>query len=373
MSKKPNKLKIVLAGGGTGGHIYPAIAVGQLLKADEDIEKIYYIGNPKNIEKNIVEKERFEFLPVKISGMPRKKDLSIIKWFVELAFAVNTCVSYFKKIKPDVIFGTGGYVSGPALLAGWFLEIPFIIHDCDTHPGIVSKKMAPKAKMVSVAFEQAKKYLNSKNILVNGNPIRTSFSIINKEECLNKLNLDKNKFTLLVMGGSQGAISLNRATQGCLNRLINEQNIQIIHQTGMKNYEEYMENLPSEYIDNPNYLVKPYFEDMSVPLSCSDLVVARAGSLSISELNLMGLPSILVPYPHSAADHQKYNAKAMEEVGASVYLDDKECDSENLLEIILTLLNDKEKLAEMKNKNLELAKPNSGENIVKALKEIAGK
>jgi UDP-N-acetylglucosamine--N-acetylmuramyl-(pentapeptide) pyrophosphoryl-undecaprenol N-acetylglucosamine transferase len=319
------KLTVVITGGGTGGHIYPAVAVAQVLKTDPDIEKIVYIGCPDNMEKDLALNEGLEFLGVNISGMPRKAGLSIIKWFFELNRAVNQSLKHLIKIRPDAVFGTGGYVSGPVLLAAIMLRIPFVIHDPDAHPGIVSRFIAPWARVVSVAFGDASKYLNSRNIVISGNPVRTAFKNISKKECFKALNLDTDKKTIIVMGGSQGAKSINRAMLECSKYLVEDMGFQLIHQTGKKNFDEYISELSkvwSEYEKNQNFIVKPYFDDMYTALSCADLAVSRAGSLSISELNILGLPAILVPYPHAAADHQRYNAKAMEKAGTALYLED---------------------------------------------------
>jgi UDP-N-acetylglucosamine--N-acetylmuramyl-(pentapeptide) pyrophosphoryl-undecaprenol N-acetylglucosamine transferase len=370
---KENKtLTVVLAGGGTGGHIYPAVAVAEKLKQDSEVESIYYVGNPKNIEFDIVKKENLAFLPISVFGMPRKPDFKLLKWYFSLKIAIIKCIYYFIKIKPDVILGTGGYVSGPALIAGWLMGIPIVIHDPDAHPGVVSRFVAPKAHYVSVAFEQAKKYLNSNKIVVNGNPIRETFSTTDRNKALKSLGLDENKKTLLVMGGSQGAKTINEALLGCVRKLVEEQNLQVIHQTGKKNFDEYIEEISKNWPDfeqNPNYVLKPYFDDMSIPLSCSNLAVARAGSLSISELNLCGLPSVLVPYPYAAADHQKFNAKAIEEAGAGICLEDSDCDK--LFEIVTNLIHDDDRLNQMKEKNLALAKPDSTNKIVSLLKMAA--
>ncbi|MFA6988489.1 MAG: undecaprenyldiphospho-muramoylpentapeptide beta-N-acetylglucosaminyltransferase [Candidatus Gastranaerophilaceae bacterium] len=372
--KDSKGLTVVLAGGGTGGHIYPAIAIAQKLKQDKEIEQIYYVGNPKNLEFNIVKSESLSFLPITVSGMPRKPDLKLFMWYLFLNIAIIKCIYYFIKVKPDVIIGTGGYVSGAPLIAGWLTGIPIVIHDPDAHPGVVSRFMAAKANYVSVAFEQAKKYLNSNKIIVNGNPIRENFSKADKNVALKYFNFDENKKTILVMGGSQGAKTINDALLNCVKNLITEQNLQIIHQTGKKNYDSYVDELLKIWPDfeqNKNYVVRPYFNDMSIPLSCADLAVARAGSLSISELNICGLPSILVPYPFAAANHQKFNALAIEKAGAGIYLDDSDCESDKLFEIITKIIHDVDKLALMKKENLQLAKPDATHNIVDILKMAA--
>jgi len=368
------KLRVVLAGGGTGGHIYPAIAVAQRLKNDDDIEEIYYVGCKTNMEYDIAVKEDLKFIPVYVSGMPRKPGLSLIKWFWDLNKSVNSALRYFYTIKPDVILGTGGYVSGPALLAGIILRIPIIIHDPDAHPGIVSRFIAPWAKVVSVAFEQSKVFLNSKNIVVNGNPIRESFGVVSRETGIKELGLDPNKKTLLVVGGSQGAKKINEAMLEASRILVEEKGFQVIHQTGRKNYDEYIKELSlkwPEYASCPGYVVRPYFDDMSIPLSAANLAVSRAGSLSISELCISGLPAILVPYPFAAQDHQRYNARAMEKEGAALYLEDPDCSSDKLVDMVEKIFHDEVRLESMKRASLNLAKPDSTVEIIKLMKKIA--
>ncbi|MCR4880740.1 MAG: undecaprenyldiphospho-muramoylpentapeptide beta-N-acetylglucosaminyltransferase [bacterium] len=371
MRQDNKKLNVVLTGGGTGGHIYPAIAVGRELLTRDDVEKVYYIGNPEKLEKTITEKEDFEFLPVKVSGLPKKKDFALVKCLFELGVSVIKCLGYFKKIHPDCILGTGGYVSAPALIAAKITGIPYMLHDSDAIPGIVSRKMSSSAKAMNISFEEAKKYLKAKNIGVNGNPLRSEFNALDKKVSLKSLNLSPDKFTILVMGGSQGAKSINAAIAACAQELIEELNIQIIHQTGLKNYEEYMDGISSELRNNPSYLPKAYLDNMPMYLSCADLVIARAGSLSLSEFNLSGLPSILVPYPHAANNHQYHNAMALEKAGAAVCLEDNLCDGDNLREIVNNLVNDKERLQSMKEANLKLAKPDATKKITDILVSIA--
>ena len=370
MPQSNKKLNIILTGGGTGGHIYPAIAVGRELLSRNNVEKVFYIGNPEKLEKIITEKEDFEFLPVKVSGMPKKKDFSMIMWLFELGIAVLKCIGYLKKIKPDCVMGTGGYVSGPALIAAKILGIPYILHDSDAVPGIVSRTMSSGAKAMNLSFGEAKKYLKTKNIQVNGNPLRGEFNILDKAECLKELGLSPDKFTILVMGGSQGAKSINAAISACALDLIEESGVQIIHQTGLKNYDEYMDGISSELRNNPSYFPKAYIENIPVYLSCADLVVARAGSLSLSEFNLSGLPSVLIPYPYAANNHQYHNAKALENAGAAICLEDNLCDGDNLREIVFNLINDKDKMETMRKANLKLAKPDATKNITDLLLSI---
>ncbi len=369
-----NKINIIISGGGTGGHIYPAIAVVQKLKPEQDIKNIYYIGCPNNMEKDIVAQEDIEFLPVSVSGMPRKISFRFIKWIFQLITASIKAIGYFNRYKPNIVLGTGGYVSGPALIAAKLLNIPFIIHDADAHPGVVSRVTAPYAAAVSVAFEEAKKFIKSNNIFVNGNPVRKTFSSISKNDAINELNLDANKKVLLIIGGSQGAKSLNEAMKTIIQPLVQEHNFLVIHQTGKNKHDEYIEELKPicpDLLYDSSYIVRPYFENTALLYAAADLAVTRAGSLTLSELCLSALPSILVPYPYAAADHQRYNARAMEKAGAAVYLDDRECNADNLMMFILDLLNNENKLLKMKDSAKILAKPYATENIVKLIKDIA--
>ncbi|MEI7474323.1 MAG: undecaprenyldiphospho-muramoylpentapeptide beta-N-acetylglucosaminyltransferase [bacterium] len=371
---KIKKLNVILSGGGTGGHIYPAIAVYQVLKKDSDVENIYYIGCNKNMEKDVAQKEDIPFYSVNVSGMPRKTSLRFISWFAELISATVKAFYYLLKLKPNVILGTGGYVSAPVLISATILKIPFIIHDCDAQPGIVNKALAPYAHTVSVAFEEAGTKLKVKNLMVNGNPLRESFKTTTREESLNKLNLSATKLTISIIGGSQGARSINNAALNIMQDLLETIDCQVIHQVGTKNYDQYVEELEVKYPNlknNSSYRLAPYFDNMQNIFAVSDLIISRAGSLSLSEICLNSIPSILIPYPHAAADHQRHNAKVMENSGASVYLDDNDCTSENLLAQIKDLINNSEKLQSMKTSAKILAKENSAENLAAKLKEIA--
>ncbi len=367
MSDKTS-IKAVLTGGGTGGHIYPAVAVGQALKNDSEIEALYYIGCSKNIEKDIIAAEGIDFYSINVSGMPRKISFKFISWFVELLAATFKSAYLLKQLQPDVVFGTGGYVTAPVLMACQILMIPFVVHDPDAHPGMVNRFMARDARCVSVAFEQAKEYFKKNkynNIKFYGNPVRASLTSTGRAEAIQRLGLDQDKKTIFAMGGSQGAKTINEAVKAAAPELIN-QGYQVVHQTGKKNYDEFIGNLNYEH---PAYIVKPYFEDMSVPLNAADVAISRAGSLSISELNLCGLPSILVPYPYAAADHQRFNAQAMQEAGAGFYLDDSDCTVEKIVELINLIF---ENLENMEQANLALAKPDAVNNIVAEIKKAGG-
>lgn len=366
------KYTYFVTGGGTGGHIYPAIAVCDALKKDVETKEIYYVGNPNNLEHEIAKKAGYKFLPIKISGMPRKIGFKLIKWFFELQIAIIKSLYYIKKHKPDAVFGTGGYVSAPALFAAHLQGTPFMIHDCDAQPGIVSKYIAPMAKCVSLAFECSKQCIKSDNIHINGNPIREEFKTLTKQEAREKLNL-QDRPTLCIMGGSQGAKSVNDAAAEILKTLSSEYNLQIIFQTGKKNYEHVFFKLKEvypEFEQNKNIILKPYFDNMATMLKASDIAVSRAGSLSLSELCACGIASILIPYPHAAADHQRKNANYMVEKRAALYLEDADTTRDTLLIAIEQLLDNPDKLKTIQKNAYDLAKLDATQNILKQLKSI---
>lgn len=360
-----------ISGGGTGGHIYPAFTVVEKLLKEDDTEKIYFIGNPNNLEAEIVKNyPQVEFLPVEVSGMPRKLNIALLKWFFQLIKAHSKACSYINKYKPDAIFTTGGYVSAPIVLAAISKKKPYMIHDCDSVPGLVSKMAAPKAKIVSIAFENSKNILKSKNIIFNGNPVREAFFTVTKENAREKLNIPKDKIVIFAMGGSQGAKTINTAMVRLVKTLVEEFNAFVIMQTGKKNIDEVtieLEEIYPDFKNNPNVLVKPYFDEMVYPLKSADIVIARAGSVSLSEILQCNSASILVPYPYAAQDHQRKNAKEMCERGISLYLEDCECNEENLLFKIKEVLANLEKIS-LKVK--DFADSNPTEKIVEQLKSI---
>lgn len=367
------KYTYFITGGGTGGHVYPAINVAKRLKEEPDTEKIYFVGNPKKLEYEIALKNGFEFLAVNISGMPRKFGWKFIKWIFGVEFASWKAMYYILKYKPDAIFGAGGYVSAPCLFAAVLLKKPFMIHDSDAFPGIVSRTVAPMAAWISLAFEEAKSYLKNQNATCFGNPISSDFFTLSKQEARSTLNL-KEKTTLLAMGGSQGALTINRAVIKSAKTLSEDYNLQIIIQTGIKNYEESLMLLEKEFPEyKENVVIKPYFDDMPKAMIASDIIISRAGSMSLSEIEACSLASILVPYPYAAGDHQRKNAAIMQKQGASIYIEDEEFKSNKLIKVIEELLNSPDKLEAMKQKAFELCRPDATANIVNRLKRIARK
>ena len=363
--------KYFVTGGGTGGHIYPALAVADELTKDG--AKVYYVGNKRNMEYELASKKGYKFLHVSIKGMPRGLNPKFFWWGVKLVKAILYSIRYIKKYKPNAVFATGGYVSAPMIFACKITKTPYMMHDCDAMPGLVTRKLCRRAKYVTLAFEKAKKFIPNRRAIVTGNPIREDFKIITKEKARAEFNLDNNKLTLAVMGGSQGAKSINNTVVELIKEFSQELNLQIIFQTGKKNYEgviEYLKQIYPAFEQDSNLIVRPYFDNMVSVLKASDIVISRAGSLSLSEICASNVAPILIPYPYAAANHQRINAKSLLEAGACIYIEDAELDPNRLRNTLVELINNPIKINYLKQNSTYLAKPDAVEKIAELVMNI---
>lgn len=364
-------MRIVITGGGTGGHIYPALAVAEALKDEPFIEELLYIGKESGMEQELVQAHGISFAGIAFSGMPRRLTPAFFRWLISLGGAIHKAGQLLDEVRPDVVFGTGGYVSAPVLMAAKLRRIPFVVHEPDAHPGLVNRLMGRWASGVTAAFAEANRLIGSRNFYVTGNPIRGELGQLSKAEALQRLRLDwpAEERVLVVTGGSQGARTINQAIIGALPYLVEQKGLRVIHQSGKTLYEEAKAEAAREGYDNhPAYLLRPFFEDMAAVMACADLALCRAGSMSLSELYVCGIPSILVPYPFAAADHQRKNALASQQAGASVMIPDADLSVQTLTHTVQELLSQPEHLAQMKAAAHKLAHPDATAQIIKILK-----
>ncbi len=373
LNKKKENIYFV-AGGGTGGHIYPATAIIKALLDNEvKNENIFYLGNKKNLEFEIAKQNNFNFLSYNVEGMPRKASFKLVFWGMELFFATLKAFLYVLRYRPSVVFATGGYVCAPILFCAVFLNIPFVLHDCDIQPGIVTRFFSRFAKSVSLAFTDAKKYIQNENIIINGNPIRQEFKTISKTDARRELSL-KDDFTIMIMGGSLGAKTINKASLKILREFGNKKGYKIIWQTGKKNFDKVTKIILDEFEELPdNLLLQPYFDKMYLTLLASDVVISRAGSLSLSEICACSLPSILIPYPYASQDHQKKNAQCLVEKNAAIMLEDKDCNEETLFKTLTDLIQNKEKISELSYNAYKLSKLDASNKIIEQINEAIKK
>jgi len=364
MSNVQNRYRFLFAGGGTGGHLFPAIAVAEQIKEIKPEAEILFIGTKNKIEGKVVPQLGFKFKSIWIKGFSRKLNfenlLFPLKLFVSMMQSLVINISF----KPNVAIGSGGYVAGPAIWAASVMGAKIILLEQNSYPGVTTRLLERYAKEVHLSFEESKKYLRKEKIHhLTGNPVRKNLGRMEKEEALKKFGLTSKKKTLLVIGGSLGAKTINEAMSENLKKL-EENNIQVIWQTG-KNYFDQFKTFNSEKV-----LVYDFIEDMNAAYSACDLLLARAGATTIAELLNLGIPAILVPSPNVAENHQYFNAKSLSENGAAILIEDKDLIKESS-GTVLNILNDENKLAEFKNKALEMSKPDAAKVIAQSVIQFA--
>lgn len=367
--------RIVLTGGGTGGHIYPALSVAEQLMGDPDVEAILYIGAKNHPEEKLARQCGLDFVGIQVSGLPRRLSPRLITWPFEMSAAVLQARNILRKFKPTVVLGTGGYASAPPLAAANGLGIPTAVHEPDAHPGLVNRLLGKKATLISLGMQGAAGRMSGSHaqLQFNGNPVRMSFLGERKRDAgCAVLGLRSDLKNVLVTGGSQGAKAINDAVAGCLSRLLDiEPHLQVIHQCGDKNLNDLKEQLPPGLAQSPRYHLRPYFDDLSMAYAVSDLAVTRAGAMTVAELAVTGTPAIFVPYPYAAQDHQTHNARYVESQKAAVVLPQESLTADSLFEQIRLLITDDARLSEMRKAMKDLGKPDAARLLADQLKVIS--
>ena len=307
----------------------------------------------------------YQFKKIWIRGMQRKLSLSNLIFPLRLLVSLFQCAFLVLSFKPNAVIGTGGYVSGPALMMGIAFGIPTIIQEQNSYPGLVNRFLGNWVKQVHVSFEDSIKYFKKqKNIFVSGNPVRGEFNKIDKANALSKFNLDSKKITLLIFGGSQGAHAINKTILAVLDRLMALPNLQLLWATGPNDFEKV------KSIKTGAVSVHPYIEDMASAYRAADFVFCRSGASTLSEIAICGLPCILVPYPYSAAGHQVFNARAIEKAGSAIVILESELNEDSIIESVSELLSNSKKREKMSKAALELAKPNAAAEIVTKIADL---
>ncbi|MCX7876642.1 MAG: undecaprenyldiphospho-muramoylpentapeptide beta-N-acetylglucosaminyltransferase [Melioribacteraceae bacterium] len=352
--------RYIFAGGGTGGHLYPALAVAQQIKELKPEAEILFIGAKNKIEERVVPNYNFNLKTIWITGFSRKFSVN------NLLFPLKLFVSFFQalviviKFKPRVVVGTGAYVSGPVVWAASIIGSKIILLEQNSYPGITNRLLEKKATEIHIAFEETKKYFRDKSkIVLSGNPIRINLNLVDKIQARRSFSLDDNKKTILIIGGSGGAKSLNHAVAKSLDKLL-EKDIQVLWQTGKVYYQEF-----KKYSQH-GVKVMEYFDDMSLAYSSCDIVIARAGATTIAEVSLLGLPVIFVPSSNVAADHQYKNAKTLQDENAALIIPDNEVEKK-LYDTTISLIYDEEKLKELRNNIKKFSNPDAALNITKKI------
>lgn len=337
-------MRLLFTGGGTAGHINPAVSVAEMMRQKEEDTKILFIGTKHGMESELIPRYGFDIEFINIHGFERKLSFSNIKVMAEFLSSIRKSKKIIKKFKPDAVIGTGGYVTGPVLYAASKLKIPSMVHESNAYPGVTVRFLADKVDIVALAMEEAKKFLkNPKRIEVTGNPIRKSISMIDKAEARKKLGLGDEK-TVLIFGGSLGADYFNGVICDYICECVKSgKDYRFIMSAGKNNrykklYERFMENGVNPETCK-NLTLCEYIYDMEYALNAVDLIIARSGS-SVSEMLAAGKPAILIPSPNVAGNHQEHNARAVEKKGAAVVITENKLSCASLKEQVERILED---------------------------------
>ena len=363
------ELRVIISGGGTGGHIFPAVSIANAIKTQRPDAKILFVGAIGRMEMQRVPAAGYEIKGLPICGFDRKNLLKNIKVLYMIWKSQRMAKQIIREFKPQVAVGVGGYASGPTLNKAAAMGIPCLIQEQNSYAGVTNKLLAKKAEKICVAYEGMERFFPAEKIILTGNPVRQALldATISREEAIKAQALDPAKKTILLVGGSLGARTINESVLQHLD-LVRSSNVQFIWQTGKYYSAEIAKRLQGMEI--PNLKVTDFITDMGVAYRAADLVISRAGASSISEFCLIGKPVILVPSPNVAEDHQTKNALALSTKDAAIYVKDSEAPS-TLLELAVKTVNDEARLKSLSENILKLALPDSAKIIADEVIRLA--
>ena len=365
-----NELRVIISGGGTGGHIFPAVSIANAVKALQPEAKILFVGALGRMEMQRVPAAGYDIKGLPIQGFDRKNLLKNIKVLYKIWKSQRMARQIIREFRPQVAVGVGGYASGPTLNIAAAMGIPCLLQEQNSYAGVTNKLLAKKASKICVAYEGMERFFPAEKIMLTGNPVRQQLlaSTTSRTEALHSFGLDPTKQTILLVGGSLGARTINESLLQHLD-LVRESNIQFIWQTGKYYHQQIMDQL--DKVGKPaNLVVTDFISNMAAAYQAADLVISRAGAGSISEFCLLGKPVILVPSPNVAEDHQTKNALALVNRQAALYVKDAEAPAQ-LLALAVDTVKDKAKLQSLSDNILKMALPNSAEIIAKEVIKLA--
>ena len=370
-------LRFIVTGGGTGGHIYPALAIANGLKTSFSNSKILYIGTALGLEADIVPKAGFDFQTVRAMGLKRSLSMHNLKVPWQVISGYQEAKKLLRKFKPQVVVGTGGYVCGPVVLAAARMKIPTLIHEQNALPGVTNRILSRRVDRVAATFEEALPFFPSKTpVSITGLPVRTEIISASREDARKNMGLDTGKLLALSFGGSQGALSLNKAIAQALRFIAGIPELQLLHVTGNSQSDNFMELMQSEGLQAnllDNVHITPYLYNMPEAMAAADLVICRSGAATLAEITVRGLPALLIPFPFATGNHQEHNARALVSKGAAEMISDAELNGETLLDKMKYFINHREYLSEMSAASLRIGKPNALNDILSLIREIINK
>ena len=372
-------MKILFACGGTAGHINPALAVAEELRKRDIDTEILFAGNPNGMESRLIPQAGYAFQPIEVAGLQRKPSLENVKRNIKAAYLLMKSSKRAKKIisdfQPDIVMGTGGYVSGPIVRKAHQMGIKTLTHEQNAFPGITTKLLAPNVDRILFAVEGAKKYFKDDILAkseVVGNPVREGVLTVNREEARERLGIG-DKICIVSFGGSLGASRINDAVKDVIKYHIAEGKIHHIHATGRYDYKDFIDSLKKDdvpFVNNPNVDIREYIDNMPTCLAASDLVISRSGAITLSEIECAGKASILIPSPNVAENHQYFNAMELVENNAAMILEEKDLTGESLTNMVKELCEDRDKLKEVGTNASKMAIRDSSKRIADIILQL---
>lgn len=360
-------MRVLLAGGGTAGHINPAISIADTIKKNEPDSKFLFVGTKNGMESTLVPKSGYNIEFVEVSGFKRKltpkNAVAVLKAFG----ALGKCRKIIKKFKPDIVIGTGGYVSGPLLFTASMMKIPTLIHEQNVFAGLTSKMLSSKVDTVCISFEDSRsRFEKAKNIVLTGNPIRQELFDLTYEQARAKLGVDE-KPLLVSFGGSLGATRLNESMAEYIKDMP-EDKYNVLFATGEREYDNVINTLRG--INKKGVNVVKYIYNMNEVMQAADLLVCRAGAITVSEINALGKPSLLIPSPNVTDNHQFFNAKALVDKNAAVMIEEKDLNNKTFSGTVNNLLENNIKRSEMSAMSKSMGIQNANELIYNEIKKL---
>ncbi|RWR08188.1 undecaprenyldiphospho-muramoylpentapeptide beta-N-acetylglucosaminyltransferase [Siminovitchia fortis] len=361
-------MKIIVSGGGTGGHVYPALALIRTIKEKHPDTTFLYIGTEKGLEANIIRRENLPFETVEITGFKRSLSFENIKTIIRFFKGVRRSKQIIKEFKPDVVIGTGGYVSAPVVYAAAKKKVPAVIHEQNSVPGLTNKFLSRYVQKVAICFESAKEFFPAQKVILTGNPRASEVAGKEGRGELARLGLKENIPTALITGGSRGARPINEAVIKSLAQLANKP-YQVLYITGEVHFDDVKKEV-ALIGDSPNVAVVPFIHNMEEVLAEIDVVVGRAGATSLAEITALGLPSILIPSPYVTNNHQEKNASVLTSAGAAIMLPEKDLSGQKLIAALDDILLDDKKRKNMGEASMKLGMPDASDRLYNVLLDM---
>ncbi len=364
-------MRVLLTGGGTAGHINPAIAIANYIKEKEPDSEFLFVGTERGLEKTLVPKCGYDIKFIDVMGLRRSLSVENIKVFINYVKSTGVAKRIIKNFKPDVVIGTGGYVCAPVVRAAASLKIPTLIHEQNVFPGLAIKMLAGKADVTAISFEETRDMMRAKKMVLTGNPLRPDLFAVHDIDLVRAEYGFDEKPIVLMFGGSLGAETMNEA----LVQMIAENRIKefnLIASTGERHYESISESIKktTDLSKVKNIKVVPYIYNMEEIFFAADVVVGRAGAITVSEITALGKAAVLIPSPYVAHNHQEYNARYLEKNGAAKVVLESEVSGERICEEISSILKNKETLAKMQSDSKKIGIADACETIYNYIKEM---